>query len=216
MEDSQTNLILVVLILGTSVTSYILFDNWRFRKRMERRYGHPPKKRRPVPSEPVSADALRIAELESNLAQMAKREAVAVASKDGLLFQRDKLIEKTQRLEADLAQLNSSTFGPERIADFEKETARLRERGKAAVEQRLQAEAERDRWEARALKAEQTKCNAEQSEETDLGTTKYQQLKRFVAREFHPDHSTGSGIEKAVRTETFKVIWAKVDQLDRI
>jgi len=44
---------------------------------------------------------------------------------------------------------------------------------------------------------------------------KYQQLRNALAQGFHPDHSSGSSLENIIRTETFKLIWAKVEEIDR-
>ena len=91
-----------------------------------------------------------------------------------------------------------------RIAELEKTVSRLRERGRLAV-------AQRDQWEKRALAAEKQLANGGPG---DL-SRKYQQLKNALAKEFHPDHSAASGIEKIIRTETFKLIWAKIEEIDR-
>jgi hypothetical protein len=39
-------------------------------------------------------------------------------------------------------------------------------------------------------------------------------LKRYLAKQFHPDYATGQGIEKIVRNEIFKEIWREIDRLD--
>jgi hypothetical protein len=94
------------------------------------------------------------------------------------------------------------------LDERDKQISHLRDRGKLAVQQRDAAIAERDAWQRRALAAEQR--------EASPISPKYDQLKRFIAKEFHPDHSGASAIEKVVRTETFKVLWAKIDELDRV
>ena len=93
-----------------------------------------------------------------------------------------------------------------RIAELEGMLSDLRERGRLAV-------ALRDQWERRALAAESKLTNSNDAQ--DGLDKKYEQLRRFLAKEFHPDHTISAGIEKLVRTEIFKMVWAKVEELDR-
>jgi len=41
-----------------------------------------------------------------------------------------------------------------------------------------------------------------------------QTLKRYLAKQFHPDFAPGQGIEKIVRNEIFKEIWSEIERLD--
>jgi hypothetical protein len=43
---------------------------------------------------------------------------------------------------------------------------------------------------------------------------RYPTLKRYLAKQFHPDYAPGHGIEKVVRTEIFKEIWSEIERLD--
>ena len=43
---------------------------------------------------------------------------------------------------------------------------------------------------------------------------RYGSLKRFLAKQFHPDFAPGEGIEKIVRSEIFKEIWNEIERLD--
>ena len=43
---------------------------------------------------------------------------------------------------------------------------------------------------------------------------RYATLKRYLAKQFHPDYATGQGIEKIVRNEIFKEIWREINRLD--
>jgi hypothetical protein len=78
-------------------------------------------------------------------------------------------------------------------------------------------EEQRESWKVRALMAEAqlleatVKTNGASQKVTDL---RYASLKRYLAKQFHPDHSPGEGIEKIVRNEIFKEIWNEVDRLD--
>lgn len=69
---------------------------------------------------------------------------------------------------------------------------------------------ERDAWKARAQIREESAV----SEPADSGE-KYRALKKFIAREFHPDHVRADGIERLVRTEVFKTIWAHIEDIER-
>ncbi|MDP2802069.1 MAG: hypothetical protein Q8O26_09315 [Phreatobacter sp.] len=69
---------------------------------------------------------------------------------------------------------------------------------------------ERDAWKARAQIREESVV----SEPSD-GGEKYRALKKFIAREFHPDHVRADGIERLVRTEVFKTIWAHIEDIER-
>jgi hypothetical protein len=93
-----------------------------------------------------------------------------------------------------------------RIAELEGMLSHLRQRGLLAV-------AQRNQWEKRALAAEEKLANADSAQGGP--NKKYEHLRRFLAKEFHPDHTSSSGIEKLVRTEIFKMVWAKVEELDR-
>jgi len=76
-------------------------------------------------------------------------------------------------------------------------------------------EEQRESWKVRALMAEaqllEATANGAFQKVADL---RYASLKRYLAKQFHPDHSPGEGIEKIVRNEIFKEIWNEVDRLD--
>ncbi len=69
---------------------------------------------------------------------------------------------------------------------------------------------ERDAWKARAQIREESAANAPAD-----GGEKYRALKKFIAREFHPDQVRADGIERLVRTEVFKTLWAHIEELER-
>jgi len=105
----------------------------------------------------------------------------------------------------DHSQVEGDSSKDARIAELEATLKHLRERGRLAV-------AQRDEWERRALAAESMLANGSGK----LGDrAKFETLKRFIAKEFHPDHSSTSGFEKLIRTEMFKLIWVKVEEIDR-
>jgi len=87
---------------------------------------------------------------------------------------------------------------------------RLRAAGKTVIEQR-------NVWQQRALEAEANvkalKATLGELRGTGGDDKKFDELRRFLAREFHPDHSKSEGIEKILRAEMFKNIWPKVEDI---
>ena len=79
---------------------------------------------------------------------------------------------------------------------------------------------QRESWKVRAMMAEvqlleatlKTSNNGGCQNVSDL---RYASLKRYLAKQFHPDYAPGQGIEKVVRNEIFKQIWSEIDRLDR-
>ena len=80
---------------------------------------------------------------------------------------------------------------------------------------------QRESWKVRALMAEaqvleatiaKTSNNRGSQKVSDL---RYASLKRYLAKQFHPDYAPGRGIEKIVRNEIFKEIWNEIDRLDQ-
>jgi hypothetical protein len=77
---------------------------------------------------------------------------------------------------------------------------------------------QRDKWKRRALAAEAKLVEAENignnGGSPSVSDLRYAALKRFLAKQFHPDHAPGHGIEKIVRSEIFKEIWSEIDRLN--
>ena len=95
--------------------------------------------------------------------------------------------------------------------NMKKENEQLREVSHKLYQQRQS-------WKHRALVAEATLLEIETSyndECQNVCDLRYAALKRYLAKQFHPDSATGSGIEKVVRNEIFKEIWSEVERLDR-
>jgi hypothetical protein len=89
-------------------------------------------------------------------------------------------------------------------------------------------EQQRESWKVRALMAEAQllEAIAKPSHEAiakpshngrrqNVGDVRYASLKRFLAKQFHPDYAPGQGIEKIVRNEIFKEIWNEIERLDQ-
>ena len=77
---------------------------------------------------------------------------------------------------------------------------------------------QREGWKHRALVAEATLLEIETSnneERQNVRDLRYPALKRYLAKQFHPDFAPGAGIEKVIRNEIFKEIWSEVEHLDR-
>ena len=94
-----------------------------------------------------------------------------------------------------------------------KEIERLRVRS-TTIEQ------QRESWKVRALMAEAQLLEATAKTSNNGGCQnvsdlRYASLKRYLAKQFHPDYAPGQGIEKIVRNEIFKEIWSEIDRLDQ-
>jgi hypothetical protein len=78
---------------------------------------------------------------------------------------------------------------------------------------------QRESWKVRALMAEAQLFEAGGKISSDgrknVGEMRYASLKRYLAKQFHPDFAPGQGIEKMVRSEIFKEIWNEVERLDQ-
>ena len=78
---------------------------------------------------------------------------------------------------------------------------------------------QRESWKVRALMGEAqlleatTRTNNKGASHHG-GDARYASLKRYLAKQFHPDHAPGEGIEKIVRNEIFKEIWGEIERLD--
>jgi hypothetical protein len=77
---------------------------------------------------------------------------------------------------------------------------------------------QRESWKRRALAAEAKLVEAAANFNNNGGNQnvsdlRYAALKRYLAKQFHPDFAPGHGIEKIVRNEIFKEIWGEIDRL---
>ena len=75
---------------------------------------------------------------------------------------------------------------------------------------------ERDSWKRRALTAEAQLAETSNNGSRSVSDIRYPALKRYLAKQFHPDYSPGNGIEKILRNEVFKEIWTEIDRLDHL
>ena len=111
----------------------------------------------------------------------------------------------------DLDDLHQSDFVHNQ--QMVKEIERLRVRS-TTIEQ------QRESWKVRALMAEAQLLEATAKTSNDGGCQnvsdlRYASLKRYLAKQFHPDYAPGQGIETIVRNEIFKEIWSEIDRLDQ-
>jgi hypothetical protein len=79
---------------------------------------------------------------------------------------------------------------------------------------------QRESWKVRALRAEAELFEATAKTNDSGGCQnvtelRYAALKRYLAKQFHPDCAPGRGFEKTVRSDMFKEIWNEIDRLDR-
>jgi hypothetical protein len=105
------------------------------------------------------------------------------------------------------------------IRDLEETIRYLRQRWHTAI-------AERDEWEKRARAAEdevetlriavasREPANGGDGEPMD-GDAKFTALRRFLARELHPDSSPVSDDVRLMKSDLFKVVWAEIAKLDK-
>lgn len=133
----------------------------------------------------VSAVELRLAELQLEQERLTtERRAVRV-----MKYEKQLLEERCATLEAELDRLTA-------VAD-------------EAVKQR-------DLWQMSAASAEE-RLRVMQTDDgppAKRGSDKkFDQLRRFLARELHPDLAGEDGPERKVREALFKRVWAKIEQL---
>jgi hypothetical protein len=79
---------------------------------------------------------------------------------------------------------------------------------------------QRDSWKIRALRAEAELLEATAKTANNGGCQnvtelRYSALKRYLAKQFHPDCAPGQGFEKTVRNDIFKEIWNEIGRLDQ-
>ena len=73
---------------------------------------------------------------------------------------------------------------------------------------------QRDAWKSRALAAERELASLRAQASRSDGEGRYGKLKRIIAQELHPDNQVGA-TAKLVRAEIFKVVWSKVQDIDK-
>jgi hypothetical protein len=79
---------------------------------------------------------------------------------------------------------------------------------------------EQQEWKRRALEAEEKLVQAAGNVSNtrpgqNAGDVRYAALRRYLAKQLHPDFAPGNGIEKIVRCEIFKEIWVEIERLNR-
>jgi hypothetical protein len=107
---------------------------------------------------------------------------------------------------------------PSLIRDLEETIRYLRQRWHSTV-------AERDEWEHRARAAEEElevlkAAAAAAAEKTAAGQgldadAKFAALRRFLARELHPDSAPVAEEVRLVKSDLFKLVWAEIARLDK-
>jgi hypothetical protein len=137
----------------------------------------------------------------------------------GECFNRGEIIAFARRqTPANRPAVTAPEVTPAQIRDLEEANRYLRDRWRMAV-------AQRDEWERRANVAEReaAELRATAAVAGSFGHAgvngnalqKYQQLRRFIAREFHPDHVPDTATDRAQRAELFKILWAEVSRIDK-
>ena len=99
-----------------------------------------------------------------------------------------------------------------RVRDLEETIRYLRERWHVAI-------AERDEWERRARaaehEAESLRAVPGAGAANKDGDPKYAALRRFLARELHPDAAPAAEATRAAKSDLFKLVWAEIARLDK-
>jgi hypothetical protein len=78
---------------------------------------------------------------------------------------------------------------------------------------------QRESWKVRALMREAqlletTTRRSDKGNGQHVTDLRYASLKRYLAKQLHPDFAPGQGIEKIVRSEIFKEVWNEIERLD--
>jgi hypothetical protein len=97
----------------------------------------------------------------------------------------------------------------ERCAGLQADALRLTAAAEDAIRQR-------DVWQLSAASAEQRLRALEADLDRPAPTAvdqRFEQLRRFLARELHPDLAGGDAAQRALREALFKRVWAKIEQL---
>jgi hypothetical protein len=92
------------------------------------------------------------------------------------------------------------------IAQLEHYITQLRANSKAA-------EARKERWRLRALLAEE-KLSHLSDGAPSADDRRFSVLRRFLAKQLHPDNASGTDTEKLIRAEIFKQIWSEVGRIE--
>jgi hypothetical protein len=83
----------------------------------------------------------------------------------------------------------------------------------------ISVDEQRESWRRRALEAAaklaQAADNVPSVPGQNVSDVRYGALRRYLAKQFHPDHAPGYGIEKVVRNEIFKEIWGEIERLNQ-
>src|SRR6266404_7374328 len=170
-----------------------------FGNRARKREGHMALSLRDVRRDPVANRALEELMHHYTVAEEKSRLVLTKKAGDLKLFLHD------------LDDLHQSDFVHNQ--QMVKEIERLRVRS-TTIEQ------QRESWKVRALMAEAQLLEATAKTSNDGGCqnvsdVRYASLKRYLAKQFHPDYAPGQGIEKIVRNEIFKEIWSEIERLDQ-
>jgi hypothetical protein len=143
----------------------------------------------------------------------------------------DRADHATQQASAVESRLNEIRLDQDRLA-AERRAAQIVLQDKRHLEQQLtalqhemarlratlsEAAKQRDMYQMAASAAEE-KLRLLQAEQDTPGTPRgadkrFDQLRRFLARELHPDLSGEDAAERALRENIFKRVWAKIEQI---
>lgn len=148
-----------------------------------------------------------VAAVESRLAELRQEQERQLAERREL-----------QILQQERAELEERRVAlEERCAILEERCAALEAEHRRAGRMLQEAEKQRDLYQLSAAASEE-KLRELQAEYETVSPVKgadkrFDQLRRFLARELHPDLARADTPERAVRETLFKRVWAKIEQL---
>ncbi len=169
----------------------------------------------PFETPPEDAVAVPQRRFETAVVEARRPEAVAVETR---------LVELRQEQERQAAERHAVQSLAQEKAEVEDRYAALEERYQQleAEQRRLgrllaEAEKQRDLYQLSASAAEDRLRDVQLEHETTPmnkgGDKRFDQLRRFLARELHPDLARPDSAERSVREALFKRVWAKIEQL---
>jgi hypothetical protein len=102
-----------------------------------------------------------------------------------------------------------------RIGELDQEILAQKDRVKRLQSAGKTVIAQREKWKAQALGAEQrvTDLIAQLASRPETRDGRFDALRRLVAKELHPDFCDSGGLEKTLRAEFFKKLWPEIERL---
>jgi hypothetical protein len=172
----------------------------------------------PSPFDPPPADYVPAQQRRFETAPAAEARRPEVSAVESRLVEL-RLEQERLAMERQAAQLVAQEKAEleARYATLENRFALLEEEKKRVSRLLAETEKQRDLYQLSAAAAEDRLRDLQMEHETAPmakgGDKRFDQLRRFLARELHPDLARPDTPERAVREALFKRVWAKIEQL---